>query len=746
MVKKIITLVLVLLMVSPVFLTPQTTRNSTLSGATEPSQLASTDLDRVTWEADIAPNGDLESWTNPQSPEDMYASRTTEEVTWFETTIVNEGTRAVGMHARALDPSHGSEVRLTQQSWIYWDNPLNTTLDFDWYLDEIGNPINQDYFRIQVRMSGRTMFYYLGCTTSSTNITSTAYYLIDGPTKTWNHFHRNLTSDFFEVFSLMPAQFELVYIWIHSFTNEYTRIYLDDVQLVNGTYVHVGGSTLNGNFEGSGGWTFQSNRNPADISQSSVSNSGSWSMNMTAISYGYFAQASAQIYPGKRLSEINQGEFGFYWRVSEWINSSLNTLAYVRVSVANATASSNMYYYLGVGGAGTTPPVIFGNDMKFQVSGFNVTDSWLHFDRNLWEDYHLNSNTDFLYLDSIAFYVVANNAPSRLSVLIDDISLTTSILNDMSYETQGAVGTPIEGWTEPTGYDTYTVTDFSMTGTKAGNLTLQENQEFNAQQYAGNLQFDETTEIIFDFNLYMDTFNQSSADDFFVYDFEFEDGESLTYVLANASSDFEGWISESSNVIFLNDEVSTGQWMNFQLDLVHDYETVVGSLPDTKLMRFHMISWASASSRLVAFLDDMYIYYDPAPDITDIDRTAGAIAPGGDIIISATVIDATLDSVVLNYRVDGGSWLQQDMELVVSNTYEGNLSDVIEGAEYEYYITATDAFGKTTDGLDGTEYFSFIVGVTAPPPGLPLIPIIAVGVIAVVGVVIVWYFVIYKKK
>ncbi|MFW9808948.1 MAG: hypothetical protein ACFFE6_06165 [Candidatus Thorarchaeota archaeon] len=745
MIKKTITLLLVLLMISPIFVISQMTMSSTLGVAAEHSvQVAETDLDRVTWEANVASNGDFESWNNPQNPEDMYASRTTEEVTWYETTIVNEGSRAVGMHARALDPSHGSEVRLAQQSWIYWDNPVNTTLDLDWYLDEIGNPINQDYFRIQVRMSGRSMFYYLGCTTNSINST-TGYYLIDGPTKTWNHFHRNLTSDYFEVFSLIPTQFELVYIWIHSFTNEYTRVYLDDVQLVNSTYVQVGGSTLNGNFESSGGWTFQSNRNPADISQSSVSNSGSWSMNMTAISYGYFAQASTQIYPGKRLSDINQGMLGFYWRIADWINSSLSTIAYLRVSVSNATASGNMYYYLCVGGAGTTPPVIFGNDMKFQVSGFNVTDTWLHFDRNIWEDYHINSNTDFLYMDSITFHVIANNEPSRLSVLIDDISLTTSILNDMSYETQGAVGTPIEGWTEPTGYDTFTVTDFSMTGTKAGNLTLQDDNYFDAEQYTGNLQFDETTEIIFDFNLYMDTFNQSSTDDFFVFDFEFENGESLTYVLANASSEFEGWIGESSNVIFLNDEVSTGQWMNFQLDLVHDYETVVGSLPDTKLVRFHMISWASMSSTLVAFLDDVYIYYDPAPDITDIDRTTGAVAPGGDIIISANVIDATIDSVVLNYRVDNGSWLQQDMELIGS-TYEGNLSDVIEGAEYEYYVTATDAFGKSTDGLDGTEYFSFIVGVIPPPPGLPLIPIIAVGIIAVVGVVIVWYFFINKKK
>ncbi|MFW9968189.1 MAG: hypothetical protein ACFFEA_13625 [Candidatus Thorarchaeota archaeon] len=434
--------------------------------------------------------------------------------------------------------------------------------------------------------------------------------------------------------------------------------------------------------------------------------------------------------------------------MSDWINSSLNTLAYVRVSVANATASSNMYYYLSVGGAGTTPPVIFGNDMKFPVSGFNVTDSWLHFDHNLWEDYHLNSNTDFLYLDSITFYVLANNAPSRLSVLIDDISLTTSILNDMSYETQ-VVGTPVEGWTEPTGYDTFTVTDFSKTGNKAGNLTLQDDQDFNDDQYCGSLQFDETTELIFDFNLYIDTFNESSSDDFFVFDFAFGDGEGLTYVLVNVSTEFESWIAESSNVIFLNDQVTTGEWMNFQLDLVHDYETAVGSLPDTKLERFYMISVASKSSKLVAYIDDLYIYYDPAPSITGVGND---IAFAGEpVLVGATVVDATLESVVLNYRIDGSSWLTRDMTRIDAiSPSETHLTDLTEGEVIEYYVTATDAFGKATDAMNGTEYYSFTVGAaptTTPPPGdWMLISIAVVVVMLVVGVVIVWYMFMYKKR
>ncbi|MHA2383723.1 MAG: hypothetical protein ACXACT_14200 [Candidatus Thorarchaeota archaeon] len=744
MIKKSITILFVFLMMSSIFVTPQTTNTGTLDFTSDKkSQVAETDLNRVTWEADVAPNGDLESWSNPQNPEDIYTTRTTEEATWYETTVVNEGSRSVGMHARALSPSYDSEVRLTQQAWIYWNNPVNTTLDLDWYLDEIGNPVNQDYFRVQVRMNSRNMYYYLGCSTTWTNTTSTGYFILGGSTQVWNHFHRNITSDYIAVFGLVPTQFELIYWWVRSYTDEDTRVYVDDVNLVNGSYIHVGGSTLNGNFEGSGGWTFQSSTDQSDISQSPVSHEGSWSMNMTAISNGNSARATAQVTLDKRLSEINNGLLSFYWRIADWINSTTNTLSYMRVNVANSTVSLNMYYYFCVGGAGTIPPVIFGSDMKFTAGGFNISDTWHHFDRNIWEDYTSVSDTDYLYLEGITFFVGANVEDSQLSVLFDDMSFTSSILNDMSYETQGAVGTPIEGYTEPTGYDTYTVTDFAHTGAKAGNLTLEDDQDFYADQDFGGLQIDDTTELIFDFNMYISIFNQTSDDDFLVFDFVFGDGESLTYVIANVSTELESWISENSNIIFLNNQVTSGDWLNFQLDLVHDYESVVGSLPDTTLEEIYLISVASKSSKLTVFFDDLYIYYDPAPEITDVGHEPTEPLPGW-VEISATVVDATLETVVLNYRVNNGSWMTQTMSQLGDIPYLGNLTEISAADFVEYYITATDAFGKSTDALDGTEYFSFTVG--SLPQDFPLLAIIAVGVMLVVGVVIVWYMFVYKKK
>jgi hypothetical protein len=190
--------------------------------------------------------------------------------------------------------------------------------------------------------------------------------------------------------------------------------------------------------------------------------------------------------------------------------------------------------------------------------------------------------------------------------------------------------------------------------------------------------------------------------------------------------------------------------MIFQLDLVHDYEAVVGSLPDTTLERFYMISVASKSSKLVAYIDDLYIYYDPAPGISGVGNDISYA--GEPVLVGATVVDATLESVVLNYRIDGGSWLTRDMTRMDDiSPSETQLTDLTEGEVVEYYITATDAFGKATDALNGTDYYSFTVNpattTPTPPPGdWTLVAIAVVAVMMVVGVVIVLYMFMYKKK
>jgi len=742
MIKKTITFMFVLLMVSSIFMTPQTTNTSTLGFAPEQkSQVAETDLDRVTWVANVAPNRDFESWDTPKYPENLAASRTTEEATWIETTIFSEGTQSIGMHARALDSSHSSFVTLNQGSQSTWYNPINTTLDLDWYLDEIGNPINEDYFSMRVRMGSRNMYYYLGCNTTATNGTY-AYFFIDGPTKVWNHFHRNLTSDYIAVFGGVPTDFETIYWYVQSYTTDITRVYMDDVNLVNSSHIAIGPAN-DGDFEmpgGSGHWSFDPSYDPADVTQSLESHGGSWSMNMTAISYDYLARANVQATVEKRLSDINQAQLSFWWRIDDWINSASSTLAYMRVSAQNATDSLTMYYYLCVGGAGTLPPES-GDDLKFKADSFNVTDTWNFFECNIWEDYHAYYRTNDLWIQNIEFYVSASNDDSRISLLFDDMAFTASIMNDMDYETQAAVGSTIQGWTEPNDDEKFTVTDFAYTGTKAANMTLEDDDDFSYERELGNIVIDDTTELIFDFNVYIDTFNET-AEDFIFFEFGFDDGHTICYVIANSSSEFEGWIGEESNFIILKDEIAKGQWLNYQLDLVHDYESLTGSLPDTALDHVYFVALASKTNRLTVFLDDVYIYYDPAPGVSDVGHEPATPVFNDFITVTATVVDATLESVVLYYRVDNGTWMTQAMSQLDNSPFLGSLTNLSVDSVVEYYITATDAFGKTTNAMNGTDYFSFVVA----PEGFPWLAVVAISATSVIVVLILLYMFIFMKK
>lgn len=756
MIKKSITFVFVLLMLSPLFvMTNQMTLTSTQNITSEKmNSISETDLDRVDWIENIVPNRDFETWGTPYRPDNLYTTRTVEESGWYETTIIYEGSQSVGMEARALDPNFYAEVRLSQTSFSSWNNPVNTTLDLDWYMDEIGNPNNVDYFRIQIRMGNpaRNMYYYLGCDTGYANSTyGDGYFLIDGPTETWNHLQRNVTSDYIELYSETPTAFYLVYIWVRSYTNDYTRVFVDDLNLVNGTDVVIGGATANGNFETISGWTYTTSTDPADISQSSLSYAGDWSMNMTAISYDDLSRATAQANIGKRLTEINQGQLSFYWRIDEWINSSMNTIGQVRLSVANATTSFTMYYYFCIGGAGTLPINLSGVDMQFKVSNFNETDQWNYFNRNIWEDFHSMSTTDELWIDSIIFQVHSSTDDSRISVLFDELDFTASIVNDMGYETQGDLGTPIEGWREPISNPEFSVTDFAYNGDRAGNITLENYLGLNHEQYFGVIPFDSTTELILDFSMYIDTFNESS-DDYIFIEIYLDDGSSIAFIIANASAEVEGNISE--DYILLQENIVTGQWLNFQIDLVHTFEAVTGTMPNTTLDYMIFGAMAYEDSKLVAFIDDFYIYSDPVPEITAVSHYPVNPVSGGYLLITATIVDATIAIVQVNYRVDNGSWSVLSMSLDSGTTFEGNMTGILEESVVEYSITAIDAFGKTVESLNGTEYYSFTVGsitstttttTTGDPGELSPAILIVVAILAIGVVMLVYVFVIKKK-
>ncbi|MHA1928967.1 MAG: Ig-like domain-containing protein [Candidatus Thorarchaeota archaeon] len=715
MFKKPLTIILVILMFSPIItMTHETSITSTHDTPLQSTAvLADMDPARVVWEENLVPNSGLEEWSNPHNPTGFSTSRTEEKDGWYETTIVSEGATSFGMLARAVDVNHHSEAYLCRSTQMYWDNPTNLTLDVDWYLDSIGNPVDQDYFRVEINLNYHVMYYYFGCeTTTYTNSSSRGYFMIDGATQTWNHLHRNLTSDYTAVFGGLPTQYRTMYWRMRSYTNDYTRAFIDDIHLVNGT-TKIGGSEENGDFEGGGGWSTVTGEGAGDIAQCSESHEGLWSMNMTAFTNLDNAYAYANYRPEKLLTADNKNNLSFWWNLSEYIDPGLATYARVAVDVKNATFYSTIYYYLFVGGSGMMPLIITGNNLKFAVDGFNVTDTWNFFDRNILNDFTSIYTTENLWVEEIEFQVKTYDDNALLSLLVDDITFTTSIVNDLDYEHQDAVGEPIQGWDNPESTnDRFTVTDFSLSGTKAANLTLTDDESYSEYQSV-DLPINGSTEVILDFNVYIDTFNTSSED--FVYiSLEFSD-ETFVYVIANSTSEFEDEIGEGDgNFILLQDTLVTGKWLNFQLDIVHDYELLFGSLPDGTLYDISLYAAAGPSSKLSVIFDDLYIYYDTSPEIVSVDQTPTVVVEAGKVVeIAVEVIDASGLTITITYRVDAGDWTNLTQE----ETGNGNYTIAFNApwGETEYFIIVEDAFGKSDVAMDGGGYFTFTTTDTTSP-------------------------------
>ena len=219
MFRKVITLVFVFVMVSPVFIMSTGVTNVETYSPNSEMIVTETDLGRVTIQSNLFPNNQLEEWTDTHIPTDLLSTRSTLMDSWYEHSIVYEGSSSFGMQAQAMDPIHYSETYLTNQSQVYWHGATNLTLDVEWYMNNIGNPINTDYFRVEFHIDSRYVYYYLGCETTAVNSSSYAYFNIDGPLQIWNHLSRNISSDYFEVFGVAPDYYQTMYWRLRSYTN-----------------------------------------------------------------------------------------------------------------------------------------------------------------------------------------------------------------------------------------------------------------------------------------------------------------------------------------------------------------------------------------------------------------------------------------------------------------------------------------------------------------------------------------------
>ncbi len=693
------------------------TQDSMDGSTSDEFSASSVNLQTDSWKMNHLPNGDFEGWTNPHNPQYFTTTRTTERYVWYASSPypVNESSRSLGMQVRAVDNAYPSEARLSPQNQVFWNNPTNLTMRFDYFLDAFMNPSTNSYFKLEITvkaLSNIRLTYYLAGNTTLSNSTYYGYYVLDSPLSQWNRFDRNVTQDLIAATGNTPTQFNTFYFYLKTNESSYQRTFIDDFYLVNGT-VRIGGSVNNGNFETSGTWYWLTNNDPGDIVQTSDRQNGDWAANMTVVSRGNISKATISQRAGVRLADQNPDRFMFYWKIDQWINPNQYSYAYLSVEMENQTSSFYLYYWFAY--AGTPAPFSYSGYNHVQVDGFNTTGSWNLFDRSIWEDITSFNSTSEVFVRDIEFIVYADRYPSTVSLFVDDLKVEAAILNDMSYEDQGDVGDYVRSWGSwniETANE-FRVTDFAYTGSKAANLTMTPSTYVGFYRNLKAMPFNASTEVILDFNWYLDEFT-STGNDYIEFYFYFGTDVGIHYLIA-AGPGASVSNTSTEKYIYIEGANMTGAWRNAELDLAADYLALFGTVPDTTISDISLIAEGDAGGRLELILDDLYLVEGTWPRVSGLTQLPALPETGMDVNISVSTYDKNLDSVLLRYRVDGSSWNSLPMSKEGASIFTATIPGQDWASLVEYYIYANDTYGHETLGMSGSEYYSFTVQDTIAP-------------------------------
>jgi len=706
-------------------------------------QISETDLDRVDWKLNHIRNPGMEHWTSAHDIDGVYTYRTTEHYNWYATAPwpVNEGSRSRGMQSRAIDPNHPGEAYVTRQSWAYWDNPTNLTMKFDWYIDSLPQPVDSDYFRLNIYLGSPSnvhIYYYFNCYESGhINSSNYIWFFLDSPAQTWNVFNRNITEDYFAIAGSYPTEFQQFRFEQRTLSPDYSRAFIDDLEMANGTIIY-GGSIGNGNFETNSGWYSLTNYDGADISRSPICQEGDWSLNATAKSIGNQSRLDITYSPDRRLSSMNLDTFSFQWMMNEFDGANEDTFAYVRVSCQNDTDEFDIFYNLAYGD--NTNSFTYEGALIINVTGFNTTGQWNSFERSIWDDIRSFNQTDYVTVDEIEIRIQARGSTSVISILFDDMQFESAAMDDMGYEDQGDVGDQIYSWATSYSSDPkFIVTDVAHSGTKAGNLTVINGDSWSEGRDLENRPVNNKTDLWLDFFWRIENDSQNT-DNLLYLEAYFDSGESLGYILVNhtdvpTSNGFDEFI-------VLPDANTEDMWLNFHRNIYDDFVTAFGGEPDTELQELYLVIESDTGGKLEVLFDDVYLFNDPAPEISAIQLTPQIANQG--VNVSAIVNDLSAFTVKLHYQIGSGSWT----EVPMIDTGVG-FNATIPGQTWEtpvnFYIEATDDFGQTSEST----HLSYLIQAepepTAPPDYLPLIVGVVLAVV-VIGIVVVYYFIIRPKQ
>ncbi len=668
------------------------------------------------WTHNHLTNPAFETWSTPNIPTDWGVWRTVDRYAWFATQPpdhVSEGTYSAGQTTRSSSSERG---------YSYWyqsgfnADMHNLTLDFDWYVATLPDS-NWDTFFVYLRTSdAKYLYYYLtgGTSIPIFNATWQVYYRLGEPQNSWNNFYRNVTADYLAApdfpSSISPGLVVTnIYFYLQSGTSTYTFIesFFDDVKLINETITYIGGSTRDGNLETGtvDPWYNTGNNNEAYITQSSSSHSGVYSANLTALSNGNSSFGQLYQWPEVRITNENQGSFGFWWQLNQ-DNTDTGDWAMVNFQFYDFTNWFRIWYIIGY--SGLTP---FSNgtwDKYLLIDNFNTTGSWQYFQCNIWQEMSALFSSSDPILDTIYFSASTRNPQAKIELLVDDVQIKARAINAADFEDQRNLGSPIYGW--GTAYSNYvTVTDQAYSGGKAANCSFSTFDSAYLYQNLHERPLNSTRETYLDAMWRIEDFALGRI----MFQIQFTDSKILSYQLG--ISDW-GALSNSSMTAYYNVTGSgtIGSWIQMHRDLVHDYESAFGSLPDVGIWVIEFYAY-SENAPLEILLDDIYLYDDPAPRLTNPMMPATPPLHNDPVPLDVNAEDQDLDTVMLIYRINSGVYNFLPMAHLTGTTYRATIPGQPWDTLVEYFFQANDTWGMTTTLQNGPDPYQYTVDENISP-------------------------------
>ncbi|MFX1300365.1 MAG: Ig-like domain-containing protein, partial [Promethearchaeota archaeon] len=695
-------------------LSTQSMRTSMI-GASKGATLPGPDLFIANWTSNRIGNPGFETWSTPTHPDRWDPAPSGDQYAWFATEPkwqVSQGTYSGGLQCRS--PSGQYASTFWRQSGLTADMQ-NLNLTFDWYLDQNQYPATNFYLMYLQLTNGTNwyaLYYWLNGTSLWSNSTGNGVIEISGPSQQWNRFSRNVTQDFLDI-PTFPGSVSStlvcnsIYFLVNSLsaTSEHLRGFVDDLYLENESFTWIGGPVRDGNFE-SGIPNFWQSSLPhcdaAQFSQSASAYSGNWCGNLTAQSYGNQSYCWLGSFPDCRITTQNPGILSFWWNLDHQ-HAATGSQSYILMEFYNGSAYQYLYYLIGLAGTSSWANTTTG--LVILASGFNTTGTWMYFERNIWDDAGAYFGTDELYITYLSIETRARALDARIVTLFDDVRLEAGAVNGAGFEDQGAVGNPIRGLTNPfVEYNVFTVTDVASAGSKSANLTILGASGIEFRQELNWRQLDSSHETYLDVMWRLEDFT-STSNDFAYIALNLDDFHNIRYYFAAQTMP----ANTSSNCYFnLTSANSLNTWFQMHRDLVHDYEEAFGSLPDTEITDLWIRGASGGGNRLEILFDDLYLYDDPAPRLSN--AFWDPITPNYDetVIIEVDAEDQDLDTVILYYEIHH-DWHYAFMAPVSGNTYRATIPEQPHDTFVRFFFGATDTWGKTTLFNNFGNYWSYTV-------------------------------------